>query len=102
MQLCVAYTLLRRVLDHAITTRADRFGIVYRLEQFVRRELDAHPKLREQVFAELRRVANGAQSSPSILVPVSAKALESAAGEMGAAANAFKSRAARGKKAIKK
>ena len=105
MQLCVAYTLLRRILDHAIMTRADRFGFVYRLEQFVRRELDEHPKLREQVFAELRRVRagdGGAESSPSILVPVSAEALESAASEMKYAARAFKSHEARGKKAIKK
>jgi transcriptional regulator with XRE-family HTH domain len=103
MQLCVAYTLLRRILDHAIMTRADRFGFVYRLEQFVRQELDEHPKLREQVFAELRRITRngGAESSPSILVPVSAEALESAGSEMKGAARAFKSRAARGKKAIK-
>ena len=107
LKLCVACALLRRILDHAITTRADRFGIIHRLEQFVRQELDAHPKLREQVFAELRRAAEevGPEFSPSILVPVNVEALDAAAREMRAAVNAVQDntrRRLKASKAIKK
>ena len=105
MQLCVAYTLLRRVLK-ATFTREDRFGFVHRLEQFVRQALDAHPEYRKQVFNELQRNKKSSpqteSSSPSILVPTNAKEFELAANEMRRASDTFKAHAERGQKVIKK
>jgi transcriptional regulator with XRE-family HTH domain len=104
MALCVAYVILARVLDVALQSgndrRSDRFGFVYRLDRFVRAELDRYPRLRDGIFSELKRVQNS-DGAPlgSILVPTSAESLEKAG--FAWAAQAFEERQTRlGKKKL--
>jgi len=94
MQLCVAYAILRRVLDMALEkgndAGSDRFGFVYRLDRFVRSELDQYPTLRDKIYNEVKP-ASAASSAPlvSILIPTSAKRLRNAEADFQRAASAF-------------